>query len=105
MRILDIDEGQYPPGSQYFEEPGSLRKKRADFRRRNQRSSGGLRGTQYEDIKHTDLAVEAATENEELKYGIFKKLDETLAPEAILASNTSSISITRLQPRQIALLR
>jgi len=52
--------------------------------------------TDYEDIKSADLAVEAATENEELKYGIFKKLDETLAPDSILASNTSSISITRI---------
>lgn len=43
-----------------------------------------------------DLVIEAATENVELKLRIFGELDKTLKPEAILASNTSSISITRL---------
>ena len=42
------------------------------------------------------LAVEAATERFEIKSKIFQQLDAILAPEAILASNTSSISITRL---------
>jgi 3-hydroxybutyryl-CoA dehydrogenase len=42
------------------------------------------------------LAIEAATENLELKLELFRTLDKTLPPEAILASNTSSISITRL---------
>jgi 3-hydroxybutyryl-CoA dehydrogenase len=44
----------------------------------------------------TDLAVEAATENPELKFKIFKELDAAAAPGALLASNTSSISITKL---------
>src|SRR5690606_23701630 len=43
-----------------------------------------------------DMAVEAVTENEELKKDIFRKLDELIRPEGILASNTSSISITRM---------
>lgn len=43
-----------------------------------------------------DLVVEAATENPETKFSIFRKLDEICKPEAILASNTSSISITRI---------
>jgi len=43
-----------------------------------------------------DLVVEAATENIGLKLKIFKQLDEVCKPEAILASNTSSISITRI---------
>ena len=42
------------------------------------------------------IAIEAATENFELKREIFRTLDVALPPEAILASNTSSISITRL---------
>ncbi|MBX3509965.1 MAG: 3-hydroxybutyryl-CoA dehydrogenase, partial [Hyphomonadaceae bacterium] len=44
----------------------------------------------------TDLAIEAATENEETKKTIFKALGPHLKPETLLASNTSSISITRL---------
>lgn len=43
-----------------------------------------------------DLIVEAATENEALKIKIFRQLDELAKPDAILASNTSSISITKL---------
>ena len=44
----------------------------------------------------TDLAVEAATENPELKFKIFRELDAAAHPRALLASNTSSISITKL---------
>jgi 3-hydroxybutyryl-CoA dehydrogenase len=44
----------------------------------------------------SDLAIEAATEMPELKFRIFKELDAACAPGAILASNTSSISITKL---------
>lgn len=47
-------------------------------------------------IEGADLIVEAATENEELKLKIFKELDENAKPEAILATNTSSISITKI---------
>jgi len=42
------------------------------------------------------LVVEAATEQKELKLDLFRKLDEFTAPEAILATNTSSISITEI---------
>ena len=44
----------------------------------------------------TDLVIEAATENEETKKAIFKSLHPHLKADALLASNTSSISITRL---------
>ncbi len=46
--------------------------------------------------KDMDLVVEAATENVDIKLSIFKKLDEICKPETILASNTSSISITKI---------
>lgn len=45
---------------------------------------------------NADLVVEAATENEELKLNIFQRLDSICKPETILASNTSSISITKI---------
>ena len=47
-------------------------------------------------IGRTDLAIEAATENEEIKKQIFRALQPHLGAETLLASNTSSISITRL---------
>jgi 3-hydroxybutyryl-CoA dehydrogenase len=43
-----------------------------------------------------DIIIEAATENIDLKLNIFKQLDEAAAPRTILASNTSSISITKI---------
>ena len=47
-------------------------------------------------VSNADLIVEAATENIELKLKIFKQLDEAAKVSAILASNTSSISITKI---------
>ena len=47
-------------------------------------------------LKDCDLLIEAATENKSIKFDIFKKLDEVAKPGAILATNTSSISITEI---------
>ncbi|HEY6064181.1 MAG TPA: 3-hydroxyacyl-CoA dehydrogenase NAD-binding domain-containing protein, partial [Chitinophagaceae bacterium] len=49
-----------------------------------------------EGVKNAALAIEAATENEELKIKIFDQLDSYAPKEAILATNTSSISITKI---------
>jgi 3-hydroxybutyryl-CoA dehydrogenase len=49
-----------------------------------------------EGVKSADLVVEAATENVNLKLEIFKQLDALCAPNVILATNTSSISITKI---------
>ena len=50
----------------------------------------------YAALAECDFAIEAATENQELKKKIFAEMDRHLAPGAILATNTSSISITLL---------
>ena len=47
-------------------------------------------------VAEADLVIEAATENPNIKFEIFKELDEVCKPECILASNTSSISITKI---------
>lgn len=52
--------------------------------------------TKLEDLKGCALIVEAATENFDIKKTIFQKLDSFCDPEAILSSNTSSISITKI---------
>lgn len=49
-----------------------------------------------EDLAQAPLVIEAATENPVLKFDLFKKLDECCGGETILASNTSSISITEI---------
>jgi 3-hydroxybutyryl-CoA dehydrogenase len=43
-----------------------------------------------------DIVIEAASENPELKFGLFKDLEAAANPQAILASNTSSVSITKI---------
>lgn len=53
-------------------------------------------GLSLGDLADCDLVIEAATEDETLKTKIFKDISPLLKPEALLASNTSSISITRL---------
>jgi 3-hydroxybutyryl-CoA dehydrogenase len=59
-----------------------------------------------EGVKTVDLVIEAATENVELKLKIFKQIDESAPQDCILATNTSSISITKIaavtsRPQQV----
>jgi 3-hydroxybutyryl-CoA dehydrogenase len=58
---------------------------------------GRIRGSaQYSELGTVDLVIEAATENLDIKRQIMKQADEIMRPEALLATNTSSISITAL---------
>ncbi len=52
--------------------------------------------TTMDDLKDLDIVIEAATENEALKLRIFEQLDKICKPSALLASNTSSISLTKI---------
>lgn len=52
--------------------------------------------TAYDDLKRADIVIEAATENHELKIRILKQIDALVGDGVIIASNTSSISITKL---------
>jgi len=54
------------------------------------------KSTRLEDLQKADFVVEAATEREDLKIEIFRKLDSFCRPGVILASNTSSIPITKI---------
>jgi 3-hydroxybutyryl-CoA dehydrogenase len=55
-----------------------------------------IRAPSYDAFADCDLVIEAASENETIKHAIFQKLSPSLKPGALLATNTSSISITRL---------
>jgi 3-hydroxybutyryl-CoA dehydrogenase len=70
---------------------GSLTQADADLARSRIRAV-----EQMADLSAADLVIEAATENEAVKKAIYAELTPHLAPGALLASNTSSISITRL---------
>ncbi|MHB8948595.1 MAG: 3-hydroxybutyryl-CoA dehydrogenase [Rhodoferax sp.] len=52
--------------------------------------------TSYDELNSAQLVIEAATENYDLKLRILKQVDALLAPDVIVATNTSSISITKL---------
>ncbi len=52
--------------------------------------------TNIEDGKGADIAVEAASENKQLKFQLFEQLDNLLGDNAVIASNTSTISITEM---------
>src|SRR5690606_13402747 len=55
--------------------------------------------TELRAVETADLVVEAATENRDLKFQIFREIDEHAPANAILATNTSSISITEIAAR------
>jgi len=52
--------------------------------------------TSYSALQGTDLVIEAATENVEVKLRVLKQIDEMVSPATVIATNTSSISITQL---------
>lgn len=52
--------------------------------------------TSYDELKSAQLVIEAATENYDLKVKILKQIDALVAPDVIVATNTSSLSITKL---------
>ena len=56
-------------------------------------------GSDFAAVADADLIVEAATEKRELKFKLFEEMDRVAKPDAILASNTSSISITEIGAR------
>ncbi|RLA93573.1 MAG: 3-hydroxybutyryl-CoA dehydrogenase [Deltaproteobacteria bacterium] len=58
---------------------------------------GRIRGTlKLQDMAEVDFVIEAVTEDQEIKFGVFRELDGICRKEVILASNTSSIPITRI---------
>jgi 3-hydroxybutyryl-CoA dehydrogenase len=97
--LIDVSENALQKAMQTIsknlvrqQEKGIISQEQADTTLKNI-----VTGTEYGNaLASCDLVVEAATENPDIKFSIFRKLDEICKPEAILASNTSSISITRI---------
>ncbi|HLQ68567.1 MAG TPA: 3-hydroxybutyryl-CoA dehydrogenase [Gemmatimonadales bacterium] len=74
-----------------------LVKKGAGSREQGAATLGRIQtSTSFDAVKQADFVVEAATENPEIKFQIFEDLDRLAPPATILASNTSSISITQI---------
>eukprot|EP00002_Diphylleia_rotans_P000287 TRINITY_DN1014_c0_g1_i1.p1 TRINITY_DN1014_c0_g1~~TRINITY_DN1014_c0_g1_i1.p1 ORF type:complete len:238 (+),score=65.58 TRINITY_DN1014_c0_g1_i1:58-771(+) len=74
----------------------SLQKGKIDVETRDAVLSRIQTSDKLESLSNVDFVVEAATENTDLKLNIFRKLSDITQPNTILASNTSSISITKI---------
>lgn len=96
--IMDISADQVDSSVKFFEKllakdvsKGKMTQEEADEARGRVTTATALTG-----LKNTDFVVEAATEDTNLKRKIFGELDTIMRPEVILATNTSSISITKI---------
>ena len=96
--LHDIDEAQVQRGITTIENSlGRLLKKEKITAEQVEQTRARIRGvTELEAMDGVELVVEAASENLEIKAQIFQSLDRICKPEAVLASNTSSISLTRI---------
>lgn len=99
VHVLDIDRERVQAG---LNDAEKLLQKAAN--RRNwsdeelERRSECLRGTtDYADLVDVDLVVEAVVERMEVKREVFRRLEERLAPDAVIATNTSALSVSELQ--------
>lgn len=96
--IIDVNEERTKKGIALIEknwgrmiEKGKIPKEQADAARKRL-----IVCNQLSDMKDCDLVIEVITENLEAKQTLFRDLGKVLKPSAIIASNTSSISITQL---------
>jgi 3-hydroxybutyryl-CoA dehydrogenase len=99
VSLIDIDKALLDKGLMTIEKnlDRMLSREKISVTQKQITLSHILPFTSLEDgLKGVDLVVEAATENINVKLKIFAQLDELCAPEVILASNTSSISITKI---------
>ena len=96
VHLADVDEGVIEKGLEAIEKnlSRSVEKERISQDEMDEAMGRIESGTEY--APDADLAIEAVVETFEVKTEVFRALDEQLKDEAILASNTSSISITRL---------
>ncbi|MBC2840752.1 3-hydroxyacyl-CoA dehydrogenase family protein [Robiginitalea sp. SC105] len=109
VQLIDIDEQSLKKGLATIEKnlqrmvaKGTLEASRVAATLDNIQAGSSI----AKGVAEADLIVEAATENAKLKMDIFRELDQAAPPEAILASNTSSISITQIaaatsRPQQV----
>ena len=98
VRMMDINEEQLDKGMKTIEKnlDRQVSKGKVEADARDAALARIKTGTDLSLMGDCDLVIEAASESEKVKKDIFKDLCQHLKPEAIIASNTSSISITRL---------
>lgn len=99
VQMVDVDQGALDKGMKSIEKNLDRQVKKEKISEDDQQKTLGNISTSTDlksAAKNIDLAVEAVSENIDTKTKIFQELDQNAPSEAILASNTSSISITKL---------
>ena len=98
VKLVDVDAYQIDKAKETVDQNMQRQVKRKMFTDAERKAALAriTTGQDYHLFSDCDLVIEAAVENEEVKREILKKLCPMLKPEAMIASNTSSISITRL---------
>jgi len=97
ITMMDVDEKALERGKATIEKSvGKFFEKEKITKAQREAALNIETTSSLEGVKDADLVIEAATENPELKLKIFKELDDTAKPGVILASNTSSISLTKI---------
>jgi 3-hydroxybutyryl-CoA dehydrogenase len=98
VRLLDVSDDRVKAGLEAIKKNLTRQAERGKIS--NDDATQALKriktGIEYKLFADCDMVIEAATENEQIKREIFKALLPSLKPDAILCTNTSSISITRL---------
>ena len=98
VRLIDIDQAKIDEAMAIIEAnmDRQVRRKRISQDDKKNALARITTGLDYKILEDCDMVVEAATENEEVKRAILKELVPHLKDSALIASNTSSLSITRL---------
>jgi len=98
VRLVDVDGPAIERGRAAIESNLTRQVSRGKVSEENRRAAlARIRtGTEYGEFRDCDIVIEAAVEKEAIKREIFKALIPNLKPDALIATNTSSISITRL---------
>jgi 3-hydroxybutyryl-CoA dehydrogenase len=98
VTLIDINEAALQRGHEAIDRNLSRQVARGKVREEDKAAAlGRIRtGLDYALLGDCDMVIEAAAEREEIKREVFKKLTPALQPDALIATNTSSISITRL---------
>ncbi len=97
VTLMDVDPDQLTRALQVIDKSTAKLVSKGKLSEEQRQAALNIRTTQsLEDAADADLVIEAATENPDIKFRIFRDLDRITRPEVILASNTSSISITAI---------
>ncbi|MEA2780318.1 MAG: 3-hydroxybutyryl-CoA dehydrogenase [Rhodospirillaceae bacterium] len=98
IKLVDVDAHQIDQAKETISQNITRQVKRGAVSEADRAAALGriVTGQDYQLLTDCDIVIEAATENEEVKREILKKLCPVLKPGAMIASNTSSLSITRL---------